>query len=94
MACTAEDTPLTPQKGTLVTAHCFTSQGARNAIEGGIGGIEHGSLIDEDTLRLMAKKGVHLTPTLIIQDVRAGTLSYPPPSNSPLDILHLGSHLQ
>jgi imidazolonepropionase-like amidohydrolase len=61
---------LTPrQGGTLVTSHCFTSEGARNAIEAGIGGIEHGNLIDEDTLRLMAKKGVHLTPTLIVCDV-------------------------
>lgn len=60
--------------GTLVTAHCFTTEGARNAIEGGIGGIEHGNLVDEDTLRLMAKKGVHLTPTLIVCDL----LSRPP----------------
>ncbi|WRT64305.1 uncharacterized protein IL334_001237 [Kwoniella shivajii] len=58
-------------KGTLVTAHCFTSQGARNAIEAGIGGIEHGHLIDDDTLKLMAKKGVHLTPTLIVQELLA-----------------------
>ena len=50
-------------------AHCFTSQGARNAIEGGIGGIEHGNLIDVPTLKLMAEKGVHLTPTLIVCDV-------------------------
>ena len=53
-----------------MTSHCFTSEGARNAIEGGIGGIEHGNLIDEPTLKLMAKKGVHLTPTLIVCDVR------------------------
>jgi imidazolonepropionase-like amidohydrolase len=38
-------------------------------MEGGIGGIEHGNLIDEPTLKLMAKKGVHLTPTLIVCDV-------------------------
>ena len=38
-------------------------------MEGGIGGIEHGSLIDEPTLKLMAQKGVHLTPTLIIQEL-------------------------
>ncbi|BEI79851.1 hypothetical protein CcaverHIS002_0103800 [Cutaneotrichosporon cavernicola] len=60
--------------GRLVTAHCFTTEGARNAIEGGIGGIEHGNLIDEDTLKLMVKKGIHLTPTLIVCDL----LSRPP----------------
>ncbi len=35
------------QGGTRVTAHCFTSQGARNAIEGGVTCIEHGALIDD-----------------------------------------------
>lgn len=40
-------------------------------MEGGVGCIEHGSLIDEDTLKLMASKNVHLCPTLIIQDVSA-----------------------
>jgi len=53
----------------LVTSHCNTDEGARNAIEGGIGGIEHGGLLSDDTLKLMAKKGIHYTPTLIIQDV-------------------------
>jgi imidazolonepropionase-like amidohydrolase len=52
-----------------VTSHCNTDEGARNAIEGGIGGIEHGGLLSDDTLKLMAKKGIHYTPTLIIQDV-------------------------
>ena len=66
------------QGGTLVTAHCFTTAGARNAIEGGIGGIEHGNLIDEDTLRLMAKKGVHFTPTLIVCDVSDSILVLSP----------------
>jgi imidazolonepropionase-like amidohydrolase len=52
-----------------VTSHCNTDEGARNAIEGGIGGIEHGGLLSDDTLKLMAKKGIHYTPTLIVQDV-------------------------
>lgn len=52
-----------------MTSHCNTDEGARNAIEGGIGGIEHGGLLSDDTLKIMAKKGIHYTPTLIIQDV-------------------------
>jgi imidazolonepropionase-like amidohydrolase len=60
-----------------VTSHCNTDAGARNAIEGGVGGIEHGGLLSDDTLRLMAKKGIHYTPTLIIQDV---SHSLPPSS--------------
>jgi imidazolonepropionase-like amidohydrolase len=56
-----------------VTSHCNTDEGARNAIEGGIGGIEHGGLLSDETLNLMAKKGIHYTPTLIIQDVSLST---------------------
>ena len=58
-----------------MTSHCNTDEGARNAIEGGIGGIEHGGLLSDDTLRIMAKKGIHYTPTLIIQDVSSSPYS-------------------
>lgn len=73
--CARADTPR--QGGTLVTSHCNTDQGARNAIEGGVGGIEHGGLLSDDTLRLMAEKGIHYTPTMIIQDVSRAL--FPPP---------------
>lgn len=52
--------------GTLVTAHCYTAEGIRHAIEGGVRGIEHGNMVDVDTARLMAEKGVFLTPTLAL----------------------------
>jgi imidazolonepropionase-like amidohydrolase len=52
--------------GRLVTAHCYTAEGVRHAIAGGVGGIEHGNMIDPDTARLMADKGVFLTPTLAL----------------------------
>ncbi|KAF3764081.1 hypothetical protein M406DRAFT_258812 [Cryphonectria parasitica EP155] len=52
--------------GTLVTAHCYTAEGVRHAIEGGVRGIEHGNMIDPDTARLMAEKNVFLTPTLAL----------------------------
>ncbi|KAK8864561.1 hypothetical protein IAR55_001811 [Kwoniella newhampshirensis] len=58
-------------EGTMVTAHCFTTKAARAAIEAGVRGIEHGSLIDIPTLKLMAEKGVFLTPTLIVSDAIA-----------------------
>ncbi|KAK1078699.1 hypothetical protein LTR33_007017 [Friedmanniomyces endolithicus] len=51
--------------GTYVTAHAYTPAAIRNAIENGVSGIEHGNLIDEPTAKLMAEKGVFLTPTLI-----------------------------
>jgi imidazolonepropionase-like amidohydrolase len=52
--------------GTLVTAHCYTSEGVRHAIAGGVRGIEHGNMIDLETAQLMAQKGVFLTPTLAL----------------------------
>lgn len=51
--------------GTYVTAHAYTPRAIRHAIENGVMGIEHGNLLDESTARLMAEKGVFLTPTLV-----------------------------
>lgn len=44
--------------GTYVTVHAYTSRAVRIAIEAGVKAIEHGQLIDEDTARLMAEKGI------------------------------------
>jgi imidazolonepropionase-like amidohydrolase len=52
--------------GTIVTAHCYTAEGVRHAIAGGVRGIEHGNMIDVETAQLMAEKGVFLTPTLAL----------------------------
>ncbi|KAH8087836.1 hypothetical protein BXZ70DRAFT_955347 [Cristinia sonorae] len=46
------------------TAHAYTDSSIRHAIENGIKGIEHGNLMSPETARLMAKKGIYLTPTL------------------------------
>ncbi|KAH8646125.1 hypothetical protein BX600DRAFT_555851 [Xylariales sp. PMI_506] len=51
---------------TLVTAHCYTAEGVRHAIAGGVRGIEHGNMIDPETAKLMAENGVFLTPTLAL----------------------------
>ncbi|OJJ42745.1 hypothetical protein ASPZODRAFT_155199 [Penicilliopsis zonata CBS 506.65] len=50
---------------TYVTAHAYTPQSIRHAVDNGARGIEHGNLLDEATAALMAEKGVILTPTLI-----------------------------
>ncbi|KAL3479133.1 hypothetical protein BJX99DRAFT_255909 [Aspergillus californicus] len=52
--------------GTLVTAHCYTAEGIRHAIAGGVRGIEHGNMLDRETAALMAEKGMFLTPTLAL----------------------------
>ncbi|KAF9078641.1 hypothetical protein BDP27DRAFT_1309930 [Rhodocollybia butyracea] len=50
--------------GKLSTAHAYTVESIRHAIDNGVLGIEHGNLIDEPTAKLMASKGIYLTPTL------------------------------
>jgi imidazolonepropionase-like amidohydrolase len=102
-------------KGTITTAHCYTSEGIRHSIAVSISGnahlvshlahhavtlpraasvvrslawfhgcrrrrprltlepqhsgIEHGNLLDEPTAKLMAAKGIYLTPTLAVHGV-------------------------
>ncbi len=44
--------------GTYVTVHAYTSHAVKMSIEAGVKAIEHGQLVDEDTVKLMAAKGV------------------------------------
>jgi len=48
-------------------AHAHGSEGARRAILAGIDSIEHGTFLDDDTLRLMKEKGTYLVPTLSVR---------------------------
>jgi imidazolonepropionase-like amidohydrolase len=47
-----------------VAAHCHGDQAAKMAVAAGVDSIEHGSFLQDDTLRLMKQKGVYLVPTL------------------------------
>ena len=51
---------------TYVTAHVYNPDGVRRAVENGVQCIEHGNLIDEPTLNLMKKKGIWLSPQVIV----------------------------
>jgi imidazolonepropionase-like amidohydrolase len=44
--------------GTYVTVHAYTTRAVRMAIEAGVKCIEHGQLVDEETVKLMASRGV------------------------------------
>lgn len=44
--------------GTYVTVHAYTSHAVKMSIEAGAKAIEHGQLVDEDTVKLMASKGI------------------------------------
>jgi imidazolonepropionase-like amidohydrolase len=47
-----------------VAAHAYGGEGARNAILGGVRSIEHGMLMDDETIKLMAERGTFWCPTL------------------------------
>jgi len=47
--------------GTYVMVHAYTARAVQRAIEAGVKSIEHGQMLDEETLRLMADKGVWLS---------------------------------
>jgi len=46
--------------GKKVTAHAHGAEGAKNAIRAGVASIEHGSLLDDEALSMMKKRGVYL----------------------------------
>ncbi|WP_409517123.1 amidohydrolase family protein [Ensifer sp.] len=64
--------------GTYVAAHAFTSHAIRVAIAAGVKCIEHGFLMDEETARLIADKGIWLSlqplPELLRQGFAEGTV--------------------
>ena len=47
--------------GTYVTVHAYTPKAVRRAVEAGVKCIEHGQLLDEATMKLLADKGVWLS---------------------------------
>lgn len=60
--------------GTYVTVHAYTVRAVRRAIEAGVKCIEHGQLLDDETLALMAERGVWLST----QTLRASTEAMDP----------------
>lgn len=53
---------------TYVTVHAYTPRAVRRAVEAGVKCIEHGQLLDEPTLKLMAEKGVWLSGQNLVED--------------------------
>jgi imidazolonepropionase-like amidohydrolase len=54
--------------GTYVMVHAYHPRSVRRAIEAGVRVIEHGQLLDEDTLRLIAERGVWLSLQTLMAD--------------------------
>jgi len=58
--------------GTYVTAHAFMPEAIQRAIAAGVKCIEHGFLMDEATAKLIASKGVWLSPQPLPEELRQG----------------------
>jgi imidazolonepropionase-like amidohydrolase len=52
--------------GLRPVVHAHAASGAKAAIRAGCGTIEHGMLIDDETIELMAQRGTYYDPTLLI----------------------------
>ncbi|HXE96339.1 MAG TPA: amidohydrolase family protein [Dongiaceae bacterium] len=52
-----------------VMAHAYTARSIRRALECGVRSIEHGNLIDEETLDLLKEKEAFLVPTLCVYEM-------------------------
>lgn len=47
--------------GTYVTVHAYTPNAVRQAVEAGVKCIEHGQLLDEETVKFLGEKGIWLS---------------------------------
>ena len=56
--------------GVKIAAHCIGFEASRQATEAGVDSIEHGTHLDEDTVRQMSERGTYLVPTLSTWDIR------------------------
>ncbi|WP_353476178.1 amidohydrolase family protein [Salipiger sp. H15] len=61
---------------TYVGAHAYNSEAVRRAIDAGVKVIEHGQMIEEETMRYAVDRGIWFTPFEILVQVtsRAGEL--------------------
>ena len=55
------------ERGSYATAHAHAASGIKNAIRGGCRSIEHGSLMDDEAIAMMAEHG-----TVLVADIYCG----------------------
>lgn len=63
-----------------VAAHAHGLAGIKAAVEAGVASIEHGSILDDEAVRMMKRRGTYLVPTMmafdyVVRGARAGTLA-------------------
>jgi imidazolonepropionase-like amidohydrolase len=57
--------------GVPVAAHAHAAEGIKQAVRAGVRSIEHGTHIDDEAIRMMAKRGTFLVPTIYVGDYYA-----------------------
>jgi imidazolonepropionase-like amidohydrolase len=60
-----------------VAAHAYGGEGAKAAVRAGVRSIEHGMFLDNETLELMAERGVHWCPTFANMRPKYALAGYP-----------------
>ncbi len=50
--------------GMKVATHAHGAEGMKRAVRAGVDSIEHGTLMDDEIMRMMKEKGTHLVPTI------------------------------
>lgn len=71
------------RRHSYVIAHSYSAEAVQHSVINGVRSIEHGNLIDAETVKIMAEHGAFLVPTLIAYDAisrRAAGLGLPPVS--------------
>ena len=55
--------------GIKVAAHAHGTEGIKAAVRAGVASIEHGSILDDEAMRLMRERGTYLVPTQYLANV-------------------------
>ena len=53
------------ERRTYVAAHCHPASAVRRCVEFGVRSIEHGTLMDAETAKLVAARGAYVVPTMV-----------------------------
>lgn len=78
------------ERRSYVASHCHPASAVRRSVEWGVRSIEHGTLIDDDTARLVAERGAFIVPTLVVifAMVELGRqLGFPPQSQEKVEFI-------
>lgn len=78
------------ERRTYVSAHCHPVNAVKRCIKYGVRVIEHGTLMDDETARLVAEQGAYVVPTLVIIYVLAeqgAGLGLPAPSQKKVEVV-------